>query len=108
MSRAKFDDYLARKRHQHGDRFDDSALDRRFVGAFNTGARVKVTIHGETLTGTVGVSTGWRPVFLLMRTSRSLGSSAVLDASAEIVGIKHSGDRQYQCVRWDGALLIHV
>lgn len=96
MARTKFEDYTARARIKHGDKFDDSGLDRRFVGAFNTGARIKVTCYGETLTGTVGVTTGWRPAFLLMRTARSLGSSIILDASAEIVAIKHEGDRAYR------------
>lgn len=105
---SKFDGYIARSRARYGDKFDDSDLDRRFVGAFNTGARIKVTCYGETLTGTVGVTTGWRPAFLLMRTARSRGSSVILNASAEIIGIKHGDERQYQSVRWDGAHLIHA
>ena len=89
QTRTKFDQYIARKIHQEGDKFDSTALDERFIPYFNSGARIKVSIYGETLTGTVGVTSGWRPVFLLMRTSRSLGSVDVLNSDALITAAKH-------------------
>ena len=72
----KFEEYKQRKEHEYGERFDPSHLSSKFVRYFNSGERIKVrTIFGETLTGTIGVTTGWRPVFLLMRSVRAHGSS---------------------------------
>jgi hypothetical protein len=85
----RYDDYLTRKRREHGDRFDASALDPRFVPYFNNGQRIKVETLGEELTGTVGVTTGWRPCFLLMRTTRSMGSPYTLGPSDTILAVRH-------------------
>jgi hypothetical protein len=78
-----FEDYLKKKRAQYGT-FDDSALDRRFVAAYNDGQRIRVKFPwGDVKTGTVDVTTGWKPVFLLMRNSRSTGSSDILDGAVQ-------------------------
>jgi hypothetical protein len=39
----------------------------------------------ETKRGTVGVTTGWKPCFLLMLTKRSIGSSHTLSARDSIL-----------------------
>lgn len=83
-----FADFLAWKRAEYGARFDDSGLDRRFVTLYESGRRCKVATLGTTVTGTIGITAGWRPCFLLMRTSRSIGSSYLLDSSAVLVGLK--------------------
>ena len=41
------------------------------------------------MTGTVGRSTGWRPVYLLMPRSDSTGSPWVLRPDHRIVAVKH-------------------
>lgn len=69
-----YQQWLDKKHAQYGTRFDSSALDPRFIRYYESGQRVRVTTCGMTITGTVGVTTGWKPCFLLMRTSRSLGS----------------------------------
>lgn len=79
-----FKDYLEQKQREYGTKFDASDLDSRFVRSFETGGRIRVKFYGEFVkTGTVGITTGWKPVFLLMLTSRSVGSSHILNKSAE-------------------------
>jgi hypothetical protein len=82
----KFGEFLSRKKEEYGSKFDSSDLSQKFVSSYNSGERVKVKFrYGETKTGTVGVTTGWKPVFLLMLTSRSRGSSHTLSDKDEIV-----------------------
>jgi len=81
-----FSEYLGRARWKHGSQFDPSLLDRRFVPYFESGERISVKFSwGEVKRGTIGVTTGWKPVFLLMRTSRSMGSSDTLGRQETIV-----------------------
>lgn len=78
----KYADLLARRRKEFANRFDSSKLFERWIPAYNSGERIRVMFPGgETKTGTVGVTYGWVPVFLLIRNSRSVGSSDVLDAN---------------------------
>ena len=85
----KYEDFLWRKRREFGDHFDPSALAPAFVAYFNSGQRVKVAFAalGE-MTGRVGVTTGWRPCFLLMRTSRSHGSPWLIGKLDRVVAVK--------------------
>lgn len=84
-----YDEYRARKVAEFGDKFDDSSLAPQFKRFLRTGQRIKVrTRYGETKFGTVGVTTGWKPSFLLMHNSRSIGSSTLLHADDEILGVK--------------------
>lgn len=88
----RYDDYLTLARRQYGARFSSHQLDARFVPYFNSGERIKVECtYGddtETATGTIGVTSGWVPVFLLMRSSRAHGSSYVLGPEHRIIGRK--------------------
>lgn len=83
-------DFIARKQAEYGDRFDPSGLDPRYIPYFHSDVRIKVETGdgGMVLTGTVGVTTGWKPSFLLMRTARSHGSSWLLGKDERIVGVK--------------------
>jgi hypothetical protein len=85
---AYYEDYLSRKRAEYAD-FDPSQLAPAFIPFFHTGQRIKVRFSsGEEKTGTVGVTTGWRPAFLLMLKSSAHGSSEVLGAGDVPVAIK--------------------
>lgn len=85
----KFEQYLDRKRREYGERFNDSELAPGFVRYFNTGERIRVrTSYGAVITGTVGVTTGWRPCFLLMPRSDSRGSSETLSVRDAVVAVK--------------------
>jgi hypothetical protein len=63
---------------------DYSSIPEKFKRYLTTGERIRVKFSwGEVRTGTVGMTTGWRPALLLMLTRRSLGSSYILDESTE-------------------------
>lgn len=86
----KYETFIAKKRREYGDKFDDSHLYKALIPYFNSGQRVKVSWYNEPpMTGTIGVTTGWRPAFLLMRTSRSMGSSITLEpGSVRVVAVQ--------------------
>ena len=71
---------------------DTSDLDPRFSRYHGTGVRIKVKWYGETITGTVSRTTGWKPAYLLMPRSDSTGSPYILNAAATIVAVKR-GDK---------------
>ena len=77
-----------RKTAQYGNKFDPSGLDKRFITYYQTGQRIKVETCGMIMTGTVGVTTGWKPAWLLMRTSRSMGSPWILGKESKLLAVK--------------------
>jgi len=83
----RYEEYVNRKRKQYAN-FTECDLDARFVPYFNNGRRIKVDMCGMVLTGTVGVTTGWKPAFLLMRTKRSIGSPWTLGPQDKVIGVK--------------------
>lgn len=82
---SKYDDFIARKYQAFGANFDQSDLDPRFIAYFNSGQRIRIRTCGEVMTGTVGVTTGWKPSFLLVRRSNSVGSPWLLGPRDEIL-----------------------
>lgn len=79
--------FIARKRQEY-DNFDESELSAQFVPYYESGQRIEVECHIEGIKrGTVGVTTGWKPVFLLMLRSNSTGSSITLSDKDRIVKI---------------------
>ena len=66
---------------------DRSDLAPQFAPYHKNGQRIIVkTHHGETLRGYVGITTGWKPVYILLKNSNSSGSSEILRADDEIAG----------------------
>lgn len=58
---------------------DYGDLPERFKYAYKTGERIRVKFPwGEVKTGTVGLTTGWKPAFLLIARRNSHGSSDIL------------------------------
>ena len=91
MSRS-YAEYVARAQRKYGERFSDAELARKFVPFFESGARIKVRLRwGEEMTGTIGATTGWRPCFLLMRRSDSIGSPWTLSEADEIIAVQRNG-----------------
>jgi len=93
-------DLVARGRARWGDKFSESELDPRFRRWYESGERIKVEYvipgdpgKGETLTayGTVGVTTGWQPSFLLMRAANARGSSYLIGPRDHVVAVKRDG-----------------
>jgi hypothetical protein len=65
---------------------DYSDISKQFIPYYENGSRIKVKFsYGEIKSGTIGKTTGWKPVFILMLTSRSTGSSYVLTDKEKIV-----------------------
>jgi hypothetical protein len=86
--REAFDEYLDQKRAQYGDRFDTSELHSQFIPYFRTGQRIRVQSGEHVRTGTVGVTTGWKPAFLLIHRSSDHGSADVLSAQDQVTHLK--------------------
>jgi len=84
-----FKDYLEKKRRELGSKFDKSDLAPEFIPYYENGKRIRVKFYGmeKTITGTVGITTGWKPVFLLMRTARSISSPHILSRKDHVVGV---------------------
>ncbi|MDD5355694.1 MAG: hypothetical protein PHY56_04115 [Candidatus Omnitrophica bacterium] len=80
---------------------DNSQLDERFTFAYERGLRVEVTwkkgyenyggygsrTNGQKARFRVGKSTGWKPIYLMLLKSNSLGGSAILSAAVESVKV---------------------
>lgn len=85
-----YHDFVNRQRRQFGPSFVEPVGAEHFGPFLHTGQRVRVRFaYGEELTGTIGVTTGFQPAFLLMRTSRSLGSPYTLGEGDRIVAVQH-------------------
>lgn len=83
-----------RNRKDKYTNFDESDLAPEFIPYFNSQERIKVQFeYGEIKTGTVGITTGWKPCFLLMLTKRSIGSSWCLSSKDTIIGVKKKGGK---------------
>ena len=82
----KYESAIQRHKATWGRKFSTAGLAKKFVPAYNHGQRIRVKFStGEVLSGTVGMTTGWKPAFLLVLTSRSLGSSWTLKQKDRIV-----------------------
>lgn len=91
----EYESFLHRSNVRWGSDFNPVDLDQRFVPFLRSQARIKVDTCGMTVTGTVGVTTGWKPVFILLRNSRSIGSSWTLGPKDKIIAVKNPGCRYY-------------
>lgn len=88
----RFEEYCNRQRRLYGERFRPPA-DARFRRYYESGERIKVRTCGMVLTGTVALTTGWKPSFLLMRTRRSAGSPWLMGERDEVLAVKRG--KQY-------------
>lgn len=83
--------------------FTTACLSEKFVRYFERGSTERIKIERgvnlrHTEFGYVSVSTGWQPVFLLIRSARSRGSSVCLEDTDDIVGVKYHKDKRYRPV----------
>jgi hypothetical protein len=93
---SRYDEFVVRKITEYGTRFDPSELAPEFIRWFNSGDRIKVKNDEYVRTGTVGVTTGWRPAFLLMHRSSDHGSGDVLGPNDQVTAVRYG--RQYRDV----------
>ena len=88
---ARYEDPIALLRRRYGDKFSSAGLDSRFIPFFNNGMRIRVSEAGQEKTGTVGMSAGLQPTFILMLRSSSIASSVLLGPQTAIMGVKRNG-----------------
>lgn len=99
--RRSYADLVDRGRAQHGARFSEASLEPSFVRWYESGDRVRVrhTYPSGSITeatGTIGATTGWRPAFLLMHSTRSRGSSYVIGPNDAVIAVRRG--RHYEPV----------
>jgi hypothetical protein len=75
------------KKARFGEKFNDSDLNKDFVKYFENGKRVEVDFGYEKKRGTIGITTGWKPVFLLMLRSNSTGSSYTIGKDDKVIKV---------------------
>lgn len=91
------EELIAHGRAKHGEKFDASELDERFARYWFSKERIKVKDNweGDIMYGAVGMTTGHRPAFLLMKNSRCIGSDVILNKDYEILGVQQKGYKKY-------------
>jgi hypothetical protein len=80
-----YQELITRKQREHGAKFDTSDLNQEFIKHYESGERVTVNFGYEKKRGTIGVTTGWKPCFLLMLRSNSRGSSYTIGKNDKVV-----------------------
>ena len=89
MTNQEYDQWLAhRAQNYYGHKWDATDLAPQFIPYFWTNIRIRVAGPSGSRTGTVGVTTGWRPVFLLIHRSSARGSFDVLTTDDRVVAIQ--------------------
>ena len=80
-----FKQYLQRVQSstEYGNEFDSSALNPKFRKYYGTNTRVKVKANGKVVSGTIDVSVGWKPSFIL----KSKSGEIKLDSQHKIIGL---------------------
>lgn len=82
-----FEDYLNRGKIKYGEKFDSSGLSKQFIPYYENGERIWVQFSFTKKSGRVGVTTGWKPSFLLMLRKDSRSSPYLLEDKDVILGI---------------------
>jgi hypothetical protein len=88
-----YQEFIERKKREHGKKFSEKNINRDFIKYYENGARVEVGYYFkegaevEIKRGTIGITTGWQPCFLLMLTKRSIGSSYIINENCKILKV---------------------
>ena len=93
-----YEEYIQKKKAEYGEKFSDEELNKDFIPYFENGERISVDLgDGEVKQGTIGVTTGWKPVFLLMSRTTAFSSSTTIGKQAKVVqrmsAKRYSGSR---------------
>lgn len=99
----EYERFIERKEKEYGDRFIRPWGEEKFARFLHSDVRIRVRTtypSGDVFerTGTVGITTGQHPAFLLMHRSNSIGSWDVVDERDEITAVRWNG-RTYDPVR---------
>lgn len=80
-----FNEFIKRRAGEDS-RFDAVNLSKKFIPFYESGERIKIEFSsGIIKSGTIGITTGWKPVFILLLTKRSTGSSWTLSEKDSIM-----------------------
>lgn len=83
----KYVEFKTKQMESKGMKFDTSGLAPKFIPYFESGQRIIVRTHFNwVVRGYVGVTTGWKPSFILLSKSNSISSPVLLDNRYEIIG----------------------
>ena len=88
-----YGDIIEKARQEWGEKFSDKNLNKEFIPYFENGARIEVSFRNdkgkeyEVKRGTIGKTTGWKPSFLLMLTTRSIGSSYTIGNNDKVLRV---------------------
>jgi hypothetical protein len=98
----EYEKFLERKQAEYGERFVAPWGANLFARFLHSPTRIRVVTtypSGDTYerTGTVGITTGWHPSFLLMHRRGDHGSSDVIDERDSITAVQWDG-RTYEPV----------
>jgi hypothetical protein len=80
-----YQEYIARKKQEHKEKFDSSDLASQFIKYYENHKRIEIEFSHGKVRGFVGITTGWKPCFLLMKTKRSISSSYTLREEDKII-----------------------
>ena len=90
-----FPEFCARKQREYGEKFDPIDL-LSVAGSirnlYETGYRVRLSRdNGITFQdGYIGVTTGWKPCFILLWNKRSMGGSYIIGKDDRVVKVFNS------------------
>ncbi len=76
--------YMENKRRIFGAKFTEPK-NPELIRYLHTEQRVEIEDRGQKLRGFIGITTGWVPAFLLLRTKRSTGSSYILSDETRVL-----------------------
>lgn len=88
-----YQEMINRKITEYGNKFSDKDLNKNFIPYYENQKRIEVSFCSDTgkeyerKRGIVGITTGWKPIFLLMLTKRSIGSSWTIGKNDKIVKV---------------------
>jgi hypothetical protein len=75
------------RQRKYPDKFSAEALNPDFIPYYSSGQRVEVDFGYAKKRGTIGITIGWKPVFLLMLTKRSQGSSYTIGMKDKVLRV---------------------
>jgi hypothetical protein len=88
----KYDDMCTKRRIHYSNQphtFSEQNLNPAFISAYNNGDTFRVKVDfgdgDKPKWGYIGLTTGWQPCFLLMRTRYQMGSSNTINENCNIL-----------------------
>jgi hypothetical protein len=88
MNKKNYESVISHRKLIYSKKFSDQSLAKKFIPFFESGQRIEVDFgYGTIKRGTVGITTGWIPQFILLLRSNSLGSSYTLSNKDKITKV---------------------